>query len=67
MGATGMSGHCEICNEDIDPGGPWDVVGHIRTMHPDEYKPPETWADGGLVIHEEPTDLGEAFDGGDLP
>jgi hypothetical protein len=58
-----VSGHCEICNEDIDPGGLREMVDHIRLLHPDDYEEPEQWPDGGFVIHEEPSDLNEAWEG----
>lgn len=53
-----MSGRCEICQQDVPT---YDLVGHIRVMHPDEYEPPATWPDGSPVILDYSDTVEQAF------
>lgn len=50
-----MNGRCEVCGDEIVPGGLQEILDHLRVFHPDEYGDgPERYADGGLVIHVDP-------------
>jgi hypothetical protein len=41
------TGTCLVCGEDVPTH---DLVGHLRVMHPDQYEPVQTWADGSPVV-----------------
>ena len=45
------AGKCEVCGDAINPGGPEDIIDHLRVVHPELYGDgPERWPDGALVI-----------------
>jgi hypothetical protein len=49
---------CHLCEDPDVPTDPQGLLDHLRVMHPDVYGDgPERWPDGGIVIHEEPSDL----------
>lgn len=52
------TGHCHLCDTDVPT---YDLLGHIRVMHPDEYGDgPERWPDGGYVVYDAEPDPDDA-------
>lgn len=43
------TGRCHLCDEPVPT---FDLLGHVRVMHPDQYEPPAVWPDGGPVIED---------------
>lgn len=45
------TGHCNLCDEDVPT---YDLLGHLRVMHPDDYGDgPTLWPDGGPLVVED--------------
>lgn len=56
------TGICHLCEPAADVPT-FDLLNHLRVVHPDWYEPPECWPDGSVVILDEtlaPEDFGGA-------